>query len=149
MVMRLTYPHLPRAGTIVSHDSGKWYVVFRESANSTLLGPFTVDIVEEDGLGAVADFALAPQNPRSVTEHHIVRRKWTVYGFAKVWGSTALEQPVLPPTLPSSPHKPRPLSAAKAHRKALTQVREAYTNRILGASKSWKQRNRARSIMDK
>lgn len=143
--MKLTYPSMPRAGTIIGRDGAKdlrsrFLMVLRESDGSKLLGPYTVDIVTADS-DLVYQLAQGGEPPRSIVEHYIVRRRWTPYGFARIWGSTPSLRPetiAINQQIAALKTAPRPMSPAKARRKALERIRQDYRNRINGASEAWK-----------
>lgn len=122
-------------------------MVYRESSSGKFLGPYyTVDICTADP-ETVATLAQGGTNPRSIMEYYILRRKWTPYGFARVWGSTpALWSDTIPLQKQiaalKTGYRPRPMSPAKAHRKAMREIREEYYQRITTAARLWKQRGK-------
>lgn len=155
--MRLTYQHMPYAGTIIGRDpsqelKGRFLMIQRPTLarpwnNIRPLGSFlyyTMDITHAEPEW-VYTLATGGIEPRSIMEYYILRRKWTPYGFAKVWGHTT---PLRTETIPIAkqvdalrmPREPR--SAAKARRRAVEKIRQEYHNRVIGASNAWKQRSR-------
>lgn len=145
--MRLTYPTMPAAGTIVSIelDGKKRFIqVWRESYDSEFLGPFKmecrfmerIDIVDR----AIGSALGKGEPPRSLLEHTIIRRTWTPYGYAKVFGFAA---PCRPPVVRQL--RPRPMTSAQARKKALKEIRktfEAQRYRWHSANKLFKQRGK-------
>ena len=105
MTMKLNYPTQPEPGTIIDHIKTETDVKQRFRA------------IELDGtvrtahyLKEVYPLAMGGYEPRSIVEHYIVRRKWTPYGYAKVWGYTPECAPpvVRPSPVPRTPEeKPR------------------------------------------
>lgn len=143
----LTYPTPPEPGTIVAYDSRvpdvrqRYGIVdFTSDAMDAEWTPWPegISVLRTATDREAYDIALAQngQEPRSYVEFMMLRRTWTPYGYAKVWGST-------PPCAP--PHanmpRPRPMSSVKAKKKAIKKVREAYMDRVETANRLYKKDN--------
>ena len=89
--MKLNYPHPPEVGTIVYYkqdepDSMERFYAIAAAGHTLRVADARDEI-----------YVLAQSHthaPRSVMEHYILRRVWTAYGYAKVWGQTP---PIEPP----------------------------------------------------
>lgn len=158
--LKLTYTHMPPAGTIVTHEpGGRWLIVDREAMpddEKIYYGLYTMYIREADYMGEVVDYVIGHRAPQSEVEHFIIRRKWTPYGFAKVYGETpTLRAETIPMARQiealqdwGKHRKPRPRSANSARRKALREIRQAHRHNITVVDALWKQRIKRRDTSD-
>lgn len=113
--MRLTYPSYVAPGTVVMHDQSKSDVTEKFIAVDTTQeahvydhNAYTVDL-RRAGAMEVYELAKGGHEPRSIVEFYIIRRKWTPYGYAKVWGST----PTCPRPVPPQKRNPLNIRSAK------------------------------------
>jgi hypothetical protein len=110
--MILTYKHPPTPGTIVAHDrtrddvKARFIAVdFNTFPDEPTDAPFAHPSVLRTAEAMEAYDIAQPGNgfePRSIVEYFMLRRTWTVYGYAKVWGTT----PEV--ARPKPQHKPTP-----------------------------------------
>lgn len=112
--MRLTYPSLVEPGTVVMHDKDatdvtqKFIMVDTPRTPAVWTSMYTVDLRRADRM-EIYQLSQGGQEPRSIVEFYILRRKWTPYGYAKVWGST----PDCTPINPAQGRRPFNLRAIK------------------------------------
>lgn len=115
--MILTYKSPPMPGTIVGYDKTREDVTERFIAvdyngNATWDGtgyvPNTLRLAS-----AMESYDIAKAGngfePRSIVEFYMLRRTWTVYGYAKVWGTTTAVQPPKPVQKPTPYKRPSAL----------------------------------------
>lgn len=103
--MHLKYPNYVEPGTVVMHDQSKAdvtekFIAVDQAYPGTYRGDrpinlFTVDLRTADYI-EIYELAQGGQEPRSIVEFYIIRRKWTPYGYAKVWGNTPTCSPAKP-----------------------------------------------------
>ena len=89
--MKLNYRHMPEVGTVVYHKPDAPNVMDRFYAIGIDGHTLRLADAREEVYVLAQPHAFAP---RSVIEHYILRRVWTPYGYAKVWGHTPLCTPL-------------------------------------------------------